>query len=539
MFYAQRLSFLAWIKEWGGPWLACILTFGLLWMSHAPRQTPEAAYIFLLPVLIWFHFRPGYRKVLICLLLSGWAYQIAMVGWMRHVSFGGMCTATFLLSCYQAIWFLVARMLYPWFSRGGLKARVLVLVALSSLWVAVEWGRTLFTLGFPWCPLSVTQWERPVLLQASSYAGGWVVSFFLVFFNLCVGSYLHHLLIRRRKAEGFLNRSVCPELYLGILMLFLMVYPFFSRFNTPENFPEKTIRVGVCQPYLQDKWVEGRAIQHKETLRKQTQFLAHIKPDVILWPEASTPYPINLDRLWVEELAKETGIPILAGSVIREEEASYNTMTYIDPIDGMQPEWYAKQVLVPFGEYIPWPFSLLPGIKKMVGPVGSFSAGEHPLLFDIPIREGNHTSFVRAGFLICYEDIFPGLARRTQELDADLLVVSTNDAWFAEEGCAEQHAAHSVMRAVENHLPVIRCGNAGWSGWIDQQGRVRDVLKNEQGSIYFEGATVLEVQVPIRSFSSRYSMGDQFAYLCLGLFLAILLYYRLGVRKRHSVAKGS
>jgi apolipoprotein N-acyltransferase len=153
-------------------------------------------------------------------------------------------------------------------------------------------------------------------------------------------------------------------------------------------------------------------------------------------------------------------------------------------------------------------------------------------LFDIPIREGNHTSFVRAGFLICYEDIFPGLARRTQELDADLLVVSTNDAWFAEEGCAEQHAAHSVMRAVENHLPVIRCGNAGWSGWIDQQGRVRDVLKNEQGSIYFEGATVLEVQVPIRSFSSRYSMGDQFAYLCLGLFLAILLYYRSGCKKK-------
>ena len=62
MFYAQRLSFLLWIKEWGGPWLACILTFGLLWMSHAPRQTPEAAYIFLLPVLIWFHFRPGCRK---------------------------------------------------------------------------------------------------------------------------------------------------------------------------------------------------------------------------------------------------------------------------------------------------------------------------------------------------------------------------------------------------------------------------------------------------------------------------------------------
>ena len=209
-------------------------------------------------------------------------------------------------------------------------------------------------------------------------------------------------------------------------------------------------------------------------------------------------------------------------------------MTYINPVDGMQSEWYAKQVLVPFGEYIPWPFSLIPGIKKMVGPVGSFSAGDHPLLFDIPIHEGNHTSFVRVGFLICYEDIFPAIARKTRDLDADLLIVSTNDAWFAEEGCAEQHASHSVIRAVENHLPIVRCGNAGWSGWIDENGRVRDVLKNEQGSIYFEGATVLDVEVPILPLAPHSSIGDQFAYLCTGIFFAILLYYLMGVRKRCS-----
>ena len=58
-----------------------------------------------------------------------------------------------------------------------------------------------------------------------------------------------------------------------------------------------------------------------------------MKPDIILWPEASTPYPVNLDTLWVEELAQKTGIPILAGSVIREEDASYNAMVYVDPLE--------------------------------------------------------------------------------------------------------------------------------------------------------------------------------------------------------------
>jgi apolipoprotein N-acyltransferase len=531
MFHAQRLSILAWIKQWGGPWLTCILSFVLLWISHAPRQTPEAAYIFLLPLLIWFHFRPGLRKVFICLILSGWAYHIGMVGWMRHVSFGGMCTATFLMSCYSFLWFAAARLLIPRFSAKGFKIRLLLIVCLSSLWVAVEWGRTLFTLGFPWCPLSSTQWERPVLLQATSYAGGWTVSFFLVFFNLCIASYLHHLLVRRRTAHGFFNRSICPELYLGIFLLFLMVYPFFAQLKSQEDFPVKTLKVGICQPYLQDKWVEGRATKHKETLRKQTRFLSLVRPDIILWPEASTPYPINLDRLWVEQLAEEIGVPILAGSVVREDQASYNTMVYVDPVSGMRPEWYAKQVLVPFGEYIPWPFSLIPGIKKMVGPVGSFSAGDHPVLYDIPIREGNHTSFVRAGFLICYEDIFPSLARATQEMGADLLMVSTNDAWFAEEGCAEQHAAHSVIRAVENNLPIVRCGNAGWSGWIDDKGRIRDVLKNQDDRIYFEGAAVVEVEVPLKPFVESSRLGDRFAHLCTALFFVISLYFRFGFRK--------
>jgi len=34
---------MAWAKEWGGPWLASIFTYAMLWVSHAPRQTPEAA----------------------------------------------------------------------------------------------------------------------------------------------------------------------------------------------------------------------------------------------------------------------------------------------------------------------------------------------------------------------------------------------------------------------------------------------------------------------------------------------------------------
>ena len=526
MFYSTRLSFVQWSKEWLLPISASLASFFLLWAAHPPRQSPESAYLFLLPVLIWFHFRPSFRKTLICILLSGWVYQIMMVGWMRHISFGGMITATFLLSCFQSVWFLVAR---SWIGRIDLvafPARFLLIVGLSSLWVAIEWIRTLFTLGFPWCPLSVTQWERPVLLQVASFGGGWTISFFLIFFNLCTASYLHHLLVRRHQAKGFFNRSICPDLYIAVLILFLMVYPYFqgNSFNHQEHSRE--MRVGICQPYLKDKWLEGRATQHKQTLVQQTEFLSLMKPDIILWPEASTPYPVNLDTLWVEELAQKTGIPILAGSVIREEDASYNAMVYVDPVEGLNPEWYAKQVLVPFGEYVPWPFSYIPGLDKLVGPVGNFSAGDRNFMMDLPIRDGNKTSTIRAGFMICYEDIFPAIPCKMVEQGAEILIVSTNDAWFMEEGCAEQHAAHSVLRAVESNLPVIRCGNAGWSGWIDERGFVRDVLLDEHKSVYFQGAAVVDVRVPSGKRISVASLGDGFVYGCVFIFLAIAGYFR-------------
>lgn len=527
MFYSQRLSVLAWTREWGVPVFLSVFCYAMLWAAHPPRQTPEFAYIFLLPVLVWFHFRPSYSKVVTSLLLAGWVYQIGLIGWMRHISPGGMLSAALLLSCYHLPWFIIARYWYPHFHSGGFRARLLIIVGLSAFWVAMEWVRTLFTLGFPWCPLSVSQWERPVLFQAASFGGGWTVSFFLIFFNLSLGSYVHHLLIRRRLAQGFWNRSLCPELYLAISLLFLMVYPYFLKRDTMLVSKERILRIGICQPYLQDKWMEGRATQHKETLRKQTEFLSLVKPDVILWPEASTPYPVNLDRLWVEELARNTNIPIIAGSVVREEDRSYNTMVYIDPLTGMNPEWYAKQVLVPFGEYVPWPFNWIPGLEKLVGPIGDFSGGNQSVLFDIPIIDENATTYVRTGFLICYEDIFPEVPRGAVKQGAELLIVCTNDAWFGEEGCAEQHAAHSVIRAVENHLPIVRCGNAGWSGWIDENGIIRDVLRDDKGSIYFEGAGVFEVRIPAVQASVLPPQGDRFAYFCVVLFLAIAFYIRV------------
>ena len=100
---------------------------------------------------------------------------------------------------------------------------------------------------------------------------------------------------------------------------------------------------------------------------------------------------------------------------------------------------------------------------------------------------------------------------------ADVIAVLTNNAWFGQEGAAVQHAAHSVLRAVETRRPVIRCGNAGWSGWIDEFGNVRQVLATEAEGIYFRGTRTIELTRDSRWIgrNSYYvEHGDWFVAVC-------------------------
>jgi apolipoprotein N-acyltransferase len=132
------------------------------------------------------------------------------------------------------------------------------------------------------------------------------------------------------------------------------------------------------------------------------------------------------------------------------------------------------------------------------------------------------------GVLICYEDLFPRLAREEVLSGADALVVVTNDAWYGEGPAAYQHAAHSVLRAIETRRPVLRCGNAGWSGWIDEFGSIRWVQKDASGSVYFRGASMANVtrdQRWVGRNSFYVEHGDWFVAMsaCLAVMGAMLL----------------
>jgi apolipoprotein N-acyltransferase len=509
-------------------------TCALLWSSFPPRRTPETAFFFLLPAIIWFSRKPSYRSVAASFLVGGYLMHMAIFFWLRNVAVSALLSGILFPTLYLLAWFLLARWTVPRVLESNLGKRLAGMLLLAAAWTGIEWLRCQFTLGFPWLPLAASQWQRPVILQIAPWTGAWAISFFLIFFNLALVSYLHHLLVRRKRMQRGTLFNLCPDFYVAFGLFAGLFALFFATRPEPGHY-EPMLRVGFVQPYLKDKWKPGRALVQTEQLKDYTRKLGFLRPDLILWPEASTPRGMDRDRLWIEPLAAEMDRDLLVGAVTKRDGASYNSVCLVRPEDGLSGETYSKRILVPFGEYVPNGFSWIPGLEKLVGPIGRFKAGDKPVIH--PVRANGRT--LQAGSLICYEDIFPHLPRSTVLAGADFLFVSTNNAWFGEEGCAEQHAAHSVLRAVELRRPVIRCGNHGWSGWINEYGNIpfvphdaetkqsRNPLPLHVMPHWVEAvwSTTRDKQWAGRlTFYARY--GDWFAYLCLALIPPLVLFLR-------------
>lgn len=499
--------------------IVCSSLTALLWvLSIPPFNFAESAYIAFVPLLLWLYTKPS-RRFCICIALSaGWVAWFAILIWLRHVTWAGTLMLSGLLALFFTVWLLFAHALLPLISTRSFFWRAIVFAGIAGLWVVLEWVRTWFLWGFPWAPIALSQWERPVVLQVAAWTGAYGVSFLLVFFNLCVAQTLWNRAVIKKRTFGLGWFS--PDLYLGLLLLGATVYAFLH--SLPQRNSAITLfTAAVVQPYIkpQFKWDEQKALENLEILETQTLFVANLESDLILWPEAATPWPVkgNPDmQAWVEELADTVDKPILMGNMAADYEADQwqNGACLVEPYNGLANTFYAKRELVPFGEYVP---SLFRFVDKVVPLGGNFLPGEGTNQIKLVVNE----RALSVGSLVCYEDVFPKLARESARDGAQVFFVATNNAWYGEEGGAVQHAAHSVLRAVENRRPVMRCGNGGWSGSIDCFGTIRAILFNEDNSIYFRGGgsySVIHFEEWMwqKSFYTKY--GDYFVLLC-GMFV--------------------
>jgi len=406
-------------------------------------------------------------------------------------------------------------------------ARTLWAISGAAVWVALEMMIARILGGFPWELLGASQYRLVPLIQLAAFTGVYGISFLVIWVSLSLLS-AALMVIRRPTA-----RSVwVGELFLPIVAIAVL---FNVGLRTLAHGPPapRTLRTVLVQPSIPQTliWDASKdADRFHDLLRLSEQALTN-RADLMIWPEAALPKMLRYDQETFEALtglARRHHLWLIVGSDDAEprrdlggpDDAAYFNSSFLISPEGRVAERYVKRNLVIFGEYLPlqhW----LPFLKYLTPIQGGFTPGSHSVLFDL--KDLNvHTSV-----LICFEDTFPQLARTDVRPDMDFLVNITNDGWFGEGPAQWQHATTALFRAVENHVPLVRCSNNGVTCWIDSAGRLQDVLYDSRGAIYGPGYLIAEIPLPAPgathplTFYSR--NGDYFGWACVCIACLLLL----------------
>jgi apolipoprotein N-acyltransferase len=204
--------------------------------------------------------------------------------------------------------------------------------------------------------------------------------------------------------------------------------------------------------------------------RPPTKGLA--QPDIIVWPEAATGFPVARVPVALDEIALFTGRgqTIITGSE-RIAESGDGKMTFYNSLYlfgayGAFPQIYDKFHLVPFGEYVPVPSHLgNHGITTLTPGASGLTPGDHPHVLTVPDAPPVTP-------LICYEVIFPGAVTDPGAPRPGWFVNVTDDSWFGPWAGPRQHRLIARVRAIEEGLPIARAANTGISAMIDPLGRI-------------------------------------------------------------------
>jgi apolipoprotein N-acyltransferase len=517
----------------------------LLSLSFPRFSLWPCAWVALIPIFYQARQTSNLKGIFLHFYVLGLLFFLISCEWLRHVTYFGWFFVVFAYAFYFGLFGIFVF----WFWRR--KQYALSLFALPSAWVVLEWIRTEIPVwGFGWNLLAYSQAFQLEFARLAVFFGAYGLSWLIVFFNLAL-FFLIQFLFHHEKKEGFV--ALYSFLILGMILGFYFGHQLnLSKSRKAEN---AVVSIGVIQGNIpqKEKWDPNYKSEIIDTYEHLTRFVpSDEKPDLIVWPEAAFPGFFNLDaeRSRVLRLAKDLDVPILLGSPHLEtvpgtgeiREIPYNSAYLVPPHPNPLPsgegrvrgiDRYDKIRLVSFGEYVPWRPIFTPlGLERLAYSLGvsDFEAGKAIKVFSLKEK-------FEFSVLICFEDTFPSLARRSVEAGADFLVVMTNDAWFGNSAAPYQHVQASVFRAIENKVPVIRAANTGISAFINEQGKVIDRVKDKKGNdIFISGGLIRPVS--LKEGKTIYQKwGYQFPVFCL-VFVVIGFVLSLHNKKRKVIYEG-
>lgn len=436
-------------------WPLAIITLAIF-IFCLQRATPKQA------IKQGFCFGLGYFSVGI-----SWVYVSINVYGQSPPLVAGLLTALLVLylSLYPVLFAYLAQKLptKPFYTILGIPA----------LWVFTEWLRSVIFTGFPWLLLGYSSTES-WLAGFAPIVGVYGCSFIIIL--------LSSLLI---------NTFVKKSNYTFALIITVFIFGFALKYIswvTPSQTSPTT--VSLIQPNTPQelKWDYNFLDTTLNTLQQLTQ--QALGSEIIIWPEAAVPMPLPdatpIIHYW-ESFVRDHQFTLITGILNRINQTDYhNSLISRSP---SSESYYAKQHLVPYGEYIPFKKYLNTFLDILNLPMPNTHSGEPGQ----PYFYANHLILAPA---ICYEIAYPTIVEQ-QLPRADAIITVSNDTWFGNSIGPKQHLQMAQMRAIESARYVLRATNNGITAIIDNKGQIthkapsfqQAVLKGEFQA--YQGATPL------------------------------------------------
>ncbi|MGH2674068.1 MAG: apolipoprotein N-acyltransferase [Actinomycetota bacterium] len=423
-----------------------------LWLSLPPADLGPLGFGALLP-LLWALRGARARRGALLGLTFGLVFYGLLLAWLIPVSVLGWTALVVGVGAFVAIF----GALIPVVWRDD--APIRTALAVGAAWGLVEWLRSVWPFGgWSWVSLGATQHDNPLMLPAASVIGAVGLGFLVAAVNA--------LLLMALDRVGEWRRTLVRAT-VAVGMAFLPAAVPLAEPEGPSvdvavvqgNVP---VEIGTASRIIEDNVVaENHARLHLE--------LSTDPPDLAIWPENALDRDPTMDEVIgpvVDSAIVQVGVPTLVGAITETPDGRLLNENLLYSADGRILDRYAKNHLLPFGEFVPGRRFLewIPDIRRVRA---DLSPGEEPGRFTTPAVGGFAS-------IICFENAFPDLVRDFVTEDTGFLVVSTNNSTFGISAAPEQHVVLSEMRAVETGRWVVHAALSGISAVISPRGEVVD-----------------------------------------------------------------
>jgi apolipoprotein N-acyltransferase len=472
----------------------------LLALAFPAIDLSPLALVALVP-LLWAWRDAGPGRAAVYGFVFGCVFFGILMYWLWY--FGIVAIVPLVAGC--AAYSAVTGGLVGFLNRAGLWSPWLI----GAAWVFPETMRGRWPFGgLPWGDLGVAMHDFPVARALASWGGVALVSFLVVVFN----AYLVDLVVAvRRRATRALTVAAAGVVGVVVIVTIADVARFESR-------PTGELRVAMLQGNDQNRELTQVEKSSGYLTGKHMALAARLRGsyDLIVFPESSldqfNPETNPALRSRVVAVGAAHGADVLANAAVPAPDGrDFNTNLLYTP-DGRLAGTYAKQHLVPFGEYVP--FRSLVDWTGIVDRIpNDYSPGEKRTIFDV---KGH-----RLATVICFESAFGPLVRDFVRDGAEVVVVSTNNRSYRRSGNAAQHVALTQMRAAETARPFLQASISGITAAVDADGDLRDTTRLFRNTVVTETVTTTTGETPYVRFGDWVPVAS--ALLLLGAAVAVRL----------------